>query len=307
MDESIDLRQFRYFLAVAEEGHFGRAASRLHISQPPLSRQIRQLEDTLGVDLVVREPAGAKLTAAGEAFALEARRTLAQARKAIAAARAQRPQAGTKFVVGYTTVFDRSVLPDFAAITYGLRRRFPELRFSTVGKHSISLVREVRSGRIDAAFIGLHTEASGLQVRTLQREPLIVALSSGNPLAKKRRLAFADLKDEPLFWFERRLNPGYHDHCRACFERAGYRPRLVPEPDDHHMLLGLVAEGQGIALIPASLRRIRRQGVAFRALADDAHGLSAGIAVAYSAANPSPVLPEFLALVDVSASASTAP
>ena len=307
MDESIDLRQFRYFLAVAEEGHFGRAASRLHISQPPLSRQIRQLEDTLGVDLLAREPTGARLTAAGEAFALEARRTLAQARKAIAAARAQRPAGDTQFVVGYTTVFDRSALPDFAAISDGLRRRFPELRFATQGKHSIGLVRGVRSGRIDAAFIGLHTEAPGLQVRTLHREALVVALSSGNPLARKRRLCFADLKDEPLFWFERRLNPGYHDHCRTCFARAGYRPRLVPEPDDHHLLLGLIAEGQGIALIPASLRRIRWQGVVFRALADDAHGPSAGIAVAYADANASPVLPEFLALVGASASATAAP
>ncbi len=292
MNTSIDLRQLRYFLAVAETLHVGRAAARLHMSQPPLSRQIRQLEDQLGVELFVRGKAGITLTAAGAAFLPEVRRTLAQVEKALAAARAARDTPGGQFTFGYTTVFDRSAIPDVAA---ELGARFPGWRLLAKGKHSISLVRDIKNGAMDAAFIGLHTEAPGLTVETVRREPLVVALPAGHRLAARRKLSFAELQGETLYWFERRLNPGYYDHCQAYFERIGFRPATLPEPADHHILLGLIAEGRGVALIPASLQQVRRQGVAFRPLKDNA--LSAGIAVAYSDRNTSPVLACFLELV----------
>jgi DNA-binding transcriptional LysR family regulator len=104
-----------------------------------------------------------------------------------------------------------------------------------------------------------------------------------------------------MFWFERRLNPGFYDYCKAFFERAGFEPRVIPEPPDHHVLLGLIAEGQGIALIPQSLKNVRRRGVVFRALREEAKQLSMGIAVAYSDRNDSPVLRPFLELVRASA------
>lgn len=294
MTESIDLRQFRYFLAVSEELNVGRAATRLHISQPPLSRQIRQLEDQLGVELFLRTKTGVTLTKAGAAFLPEARRTLAQAAKAVAAARAAREGESGQFAVGYTTVFDRSAIPD---VFEPLRQRFPSWRIVTKGKHSISLVRDIKQGTMDVAFIGLHTETKGLKVETLLEEPLMVALPSGHRLARKRRLGFDDLGDELIFRFERRLNPGFYDHCQAFFEQIGFRPRTTPEPDDHHILLGLIAEGQGIAFIPASLQHVRRQGVVFRPLKEEARKLSSGIAVAYAESNPSAVLAHFLALV----------
>jgi DNA-binding transcriptional LysR family regulator len=134
MDTHIDLRHLRYFLAVAEELSFRKAAERLHISQPPLSRQVSQLEEQLGVDLFLRSKAGVTLTEAGAAFLPEVRRTLAQAEKAVAIARAAQSHRG-QFVVGYTTVFDRSAFPDVAA---RFQRRFPEWRLVAKGKHSIS-------------------------------------------------------------------------------------------------------------------------------------------------------------------------
>jgi len=294
MDESIDLRQLRYFLAVSEELNFGRAALRLHISQPPLSRQISQLEEQLGVALFQRGTTGVALTEAGAAFLPEVRRTLAQVEKAIAAARAARGAEGGQFVVGYTTVFDRSAIPD---VFDRLRQRFPDWQVVTRGKHSISLVRDLRNGSMDAAFIGLHTNAQGLKVETILEEPLVVALPASHRLARKRRLSFDDLGSEPMFWFERRLNPGFHDYCQAFFEQIGFKPNIIPEPPDHHILLGLIAEGQGIALIPASLRKVKRHGVVFRALKEEARNLSMGIAVAYSERNQSPVLPHFLELI----------
>ncbi|SHG62675.1 LysR family transcriptional regulator [Massilia sp. CF038] len=294
MNESIDLRQFRYFVAVCEERHFGRAALRLHISQPPLSRQIRQLEEQLGVQLFTRHKAGVTLTEAGAAFLPEVRRTLAQAEKAVAVAQHAKGAAGGQFVVGYTTVFDRSVMPD---VFEALRLQFPQWRFGIKGKHSISLVRDIKNGAMDAAFIGLHTDAQGLTVETILEEPLVVALPAQHPLAKKRKVGFDALHDEALFWFERRLNPGYYDYCESHFDRINFKPHKLAEPADHHILLGLIAENKGVALIPASLQAIKRNGVVFRPLKEDGRPLRVGLAVAFASSNASPILPHFLALV----------
>lgn len=240
MNESIDLRQFRYFLAVSEELNFGRAALRLHISQPPLSRQIRQLEDQLGVELFLWSKSGVALTEAGEAFLPEVRRTLVQAEKAVAVAKAAQGADAGQFVVGYTTVFDRSAIPD---VFDRLRQHFPNWRIVTRGKHSISLVRDIKSGIMDAAFIGLYTDTQGLTVETILEEPLVVALPASHRLAQKRRLGFGDLREEPMFWFERRLNPGFYDYCQAVFDQIDFKPNVIPEPPDHHIMLGLIAEG----------------------------------------------------------------
>jgi DNA-binding transcriptional LysR family regulator len=196
------------------------------------------------------------------------------------------------------------VIPDLAA---RLQERFPLTEFVVKGKHSVSLVRDITNGRMDAAFIGLHTLAPGLQVETLREEGLIVALPVNHRLARRRAIDFDDLKDEPLFWFERRANPGFYDHCAAFFEGIGFVPRLVPEPADHHILLAMIAEEKGLALIPASLRRISYQGVLYRPLKKDQQGLSMGIALAWLGSNPSPVLHAFLELARMAGADRPAP
>ncbi|MGB7801590.1 LysR family transcriptional regulator [Buttiauxella sp.] len=291
MNDSIDLRQLRYFLAVSEELNFSRAALRLHISQPPLSRQIRQLEEQLGVQLFLRSKTGVSLTEAGNAFLPEVKLTLKQAEKAINVARAARSLNGGKFVIGYTTVFEHSVIPD---VTQELLSRFPDWQILSRGNYSVNLVREVKNGTMDAAFIGLHTDTQGLAVEKIIDDPLVVALPAGHRLTAKRSISFDDLRDEPMFWFERRMNPGFYDHCQAFFQRIDFKVNGIPEPADHHIMLGLIAEGKGIALVPTSLQCIKRQGVVFRKLKEVTNGLSMGIAIAWSRQNPSPVLPTFL-------------
>ncbi|WP_416413382.1 LysR family transcriptional regulator [Pantoea sp. App145] len=294
MNTSIDLRQFRYFLAVSEERNFGRAARRLHISQPPLSRQIRQLEEQLGVELFIRTGSGVTLTAAGEKFLPEVKRTLAQAEKAIAAARSAQDVTQGKIVIGYTTVFDRSVFPD---VFSRFQQRFPQWQLITKGNHSINLVRDIRNGVMDVAFIGLHTDTAELATEVVHRESMVVALPAHHALARKRKVSFSDLSYESMFWFERPLNPGFYDYCQSFFDKLAFRPTMLPEPPDHHILLGLIAEGKGFALIPSSLRNIKRQGVVFRELKPEASTLSIGVSVAFLKSNTSPALQALLEMV----------
>lgn len=293
MNNRIDLRQFRYFLAVAETLNFGRAAERLHLSQPPLSRQIQQLEEALGVALFTRAKTGVALTEAGRVFLPEARRTLAQADKAVAAVQAMRGRDAARLVVGHTTVFDPSAFTD---IFDAFGRRFPQWPLIVKSRHSISLVKEIRNGTIDAALIGLHTEAPGLKIESVRQEPLAVALPGHHRLARKRSIGLRELEGDPFFWFERRLNPGFYDYCQAYFDRIGFAPTVVPEPPDHHVLLGLIAAGQGLALVPASLRSIKRNGVAFRAL-KEGDELSMGVALVYAEGHSSEALDAFIGCV----------
>ena len=291
MTNSIDLRQFRYFLAVSEELNFRMAAQKLHISQPPLSRQIRLLEEQLGVELFIRSKTGVTLTAAGAAFLPEVKRTLSHAEKAISVAKAAKHDTGGHFIAGYSTAFDHSVIHD---VFDCLSRKFPDWRITHKGKHSISLIRDIKKASLDVALVSLYTDTLDLEVETLLEDPFVVALSSHHRLAKKRKLSFDDIRDETLFWFERRINPGFYDHCTRFFERIDFRPNIIPEPSDHQVLLGLIAQGKGIALIPASLRKVKYQGVVFREMKEEREKLRVGIAVVYSKSNTSAVLPTFL-------------
>jgi len=294
MNTAIDLRQFRYFIALAEELNFGRAAKRLHISQPPLTRQIKQLEDYLGVELFVRNHSGVTLTAAGAAFLPEVRRALAQAEKAVVAAQACRGREDGTFVVGYTTVFDHAEIPD---VLDRLRQRHSQCQTSTVGKHSIRLIRDILHGVMDVAFITHHTELKGLQSEIVFEQPLVVALPASHHLVRQTSISFQDLSGEAMFWFDRRLNPGYYDYCFAYFRDKNFSFTLRPEPADHHMLLGAIAEGKGLALMSASLQKIQRQGVVFREINYETEPLCMGVAVVYAAENKSAILQSFLELV----------
>ena len=286
MDNRVDIRHLRYFIAVAEELNFRRAAERLHLSQPPLSRQIQALEDDLGGPLFARDRSRVSLTPSGRAFLPEARKILALLDKAVVAARSRVAAEAADLAIGYTLALDRSAFPE---ITQILAEHFPDCPLTMCSKRSLVLIDEVRRGILDAAFIGLPAETRGLTVSELARDPFVVALPAGSPGARKRIVTLAELNEQPVFWFRRAANPSFYDYCERYFERVGFAPRRLAEPEDHHVLLGMIAEGRGIGLIPASLQRIKRDGVVFRKLREGDQ-IAIRIGLIYLPANRSPVL-----------------
>lgn len=270
---SLDIRLLRYFAVVAEENNMSRAAQRLFMSQPPLSRHIRQLEERLGVTLFVRHTKGLTLTNEGLRV-LEIVRPLLELQDKTWAALCQLAPDGVQSLrLGLTTAFEQGV---FAALETQLNTRVETLRL--VRKGSPDLVRQVRRGKLDAAVVALPLEAVGLAVTPIDwHEPLIAALPAIWPEAGSESLPLAALNLRPLFWFSRERNPAFFDATRECFQRVGYAPVCLEEPLEHDVLLARIAHGDGLSLLPASFAAIQRQGVVFRPLCDGELSIQAGL------------------------------
>ncbi|MFG0517762.1 LysR family transcriptional regulator [Kluyvera intermedia] len=270
---SLDIRLLRYFAVVAQENNMSRAAQRLFMSQPPLSRHIRQLEERLGVTLFVRHTKGLTLTDEGLRVLEIIRPLLAQQDKTYAAL-SQLGQAGSQSMrLGLTTAFEQGV---FASLEMQLEAQVTTLNIVRHG--SPELVRQVRRGKLDAALVALPLETDGLTVIPLAlQEPLIAALPAQWPEAKADSLTLAALSERPLFWFKRERNPAFFDYTRDIFRHAGYSPAYVEEPLEHDVLLARIARGDGVSLFPASFAAIQRQGVVFRPLSDSPLRVQSGL------------------------------
>ena len=178
--------------------------------------------------------------------------------------------------VGITPVID---ITQFAWLKEAMQEEMSHVHIDTQLTNSAQLIRNLMRGRLDAAIIGMPAWTDGLQITPLHREAMMVCLSSSHPLARKRRLSLAHISEERLFWFLRRQNPVWYDHAQRVFMRHHFSPPRQSEPTDHHVLLGLVAAGHGIALVPMSLCSTRRPGLAFRPLAEGDE-LAIGVALA---------------------------
>ena len=262
MNQRLDSRSLAQFVAVARTLSFRRAAESLHLSQPPLSRAIRELEARLGVALFERDTRRVALTQAGRRLLPQAERILALIARAEAslASAAQMP---ARLRLGLTTAVELST---FDALLRRLEASRPAMEVVASSDTSPRLVRAVRAGRLDAALVALPVDAAGLEITPVARQAMAVALPSGHRLARRRMLALADLDGEPVLRFERARQPAYFDFLQAAFDRAGVSVRPVPEPPDHPRLLAEVAAGRALALLPDSFAALRRPGVAFRAL-----------------------------------------
>jgi DNA-binding transcriptional LysR family regulator len=273
----LDTHSLQMFVAVATCLNFRQAAEQLHMTQPPLSRAVRQLEERLGMALFVRDTQHVALTPAAQQLLPMAQHILALLDDAEAAL--QRQPAGARLRLGLTTSVDADLFRAFtAALADALGESSVDLQFAD----SPRLVAALRARRLDAAVIALPTKTFDLPVQPLGRQPMLVALSSRHPLARRRTpLTLADLQHQPVYWFERARQPAFFDHCHAVFRRHGFTPAFVREPQDHHVLLSDVAAGKGVALLPSSFAALRRTGVAYRALAEgDELAVGLGLVVA---------------------------
>ena len=217
------------FLAVAQALSFRQAAQSLHISQPPLSRAIRELEERLGTRLFERSTRSVALTHSGEIllpFAQRVGRLLDQAESAL-----KRDDRVSVLRLGLTSAAEPLWFEGLAARIAALNGG---IKLQTVSASSPRLVQQLRAARLDAAFIALPSDTRGLVVTELERHPLRVALPRTHALARKRRLRLTQLSGLALFWFERARQPAYFDHCQAVFASHGFTPRTLQEPAEHH-------------------------------------------------------------------------
>lgn len=262
--QNLDIRLLRYFAVVAEENNISRAAQRLFISQPPLSRHIRHLETQLGATLFLRHTKGLILTDEGRRVLDIIRPLLALQESTLAALSQLSAPAQQPLRLGLTTAFEHGV---FAAAESALGEQNRPLHIT---RHSSpALAQLVRKGKLDAALIALPLNTEGLHLHPLAYyEPLVAALPASWAEASQVPLTLSALNHRPLFWFKRERNPDFFDYTRRIFDRAGYAPTYVEEPAEHDVLLARIARGEGMILLPASFSVIQRQGVVFCPLQD---------------------------------------
>ena len=271
---SLDIRLLRAFAVVAEENNISRAAQRLFISQPPLSRHMRHLEAQLGVTLFQRHSKGLILTDAGREVLAMIRPMLALQERTLAALSELSVHSPLSLRLGMTTAFEQGI---FAAVESALSEHTRALHIT---RHaSPALAQQVRKGKLDAALVALPLNTEGLHLHPLPyQEPLIAAVPASWPEAATPALTLSALNHRPLFWFKRERNPDFFDYTRRIFDRAGYTPAYVEEPAEHDVLLARIARGEGMILLPASFSAIQRQGVVFCPVAEgDSMPLSLGV------------------------------
>jgi DNA-binding transcriptional LysR family regulator len=247
----VELRHLRYFVAVAEELHFRRAAERLHVAQPAVSEQVRKLEQELGVKLFDRDQRRVALTPAGAALLEEARHVLAHAEVACQAARNARDRSGMRLRIGYLVESLPSSVP--RALRH-LGSALPTIDVSLETGPARRLIEEVRAGRLDAVVTSLPAPASGLRITPLGPQRAVVALPASHPSAGCAAIALQRLAPERLVLLPREANPAFHDAVVAMCRDAGLAPALVEVGQSRveHALLA-VAAGAGVALLPESV------------------------------------------------------
>ncbi|MEE8058974.1 MAG: LysR family transcriptional regulator [Pseudomonadales bacterium] len=285
-----EFRRLKHFIAVAEELHVGRAAVRLHISQPPLSRSIHQLEAFLGVQLFVRTPQGVELTNEGEVFLKEARKILQMVERACEfTAQAQRGEIG-RLIIGYYGSAIFNVLPRLMA---AFKLRYPSAALSIHNMNKSEQIQALRDHSIHIGFIRYVNDEPDITTETIMREPIHVAVPANHPLAEKESMG--ELSTKPMMVFPRSPRPSFVDQVISLCHKSGFVPNIVQEADDAETCIALVSTGLGISMVPASLSNLRIPGVVYRPLSEEM--LMTELSCVYLADRNAPVLDAFLGCV----------
>jgi len=289
----MELRHLRYFVAVAEELNFTRAAARLHTSQPSLSQQIRQLEAAVGVPLLERSRQHVALTSAGRIFLREAKEILGRVEHASRLAKQAADGRAGDLSVGTFPAADVRILPALRPV---LAARFPDLRLILHSKYAIEPVAGLLGGTLDVAFVRGPIESDELQSRELLREQIVMMLPAHHPLARRKRCPVELLHDLPCITMERSLAPGLYDAIASLYRQAHIRMHAVSTADNVLGHLRLVQEGLGFALLPDSMGALLPPGVVLKPLEYNPVP-TVSIVVAWKSGNTSPLVRAFVDIV----------
>lgn len=288
----IELRHLRYFIAVAEELHFGRAADRLHIAQPPLSQQIRQLEQELGFQLFYRTKRSVVLTEAGQVFLVECRRLLRQLDQAVELGRQVSRGERGQLVIGFVGSAAYNVLP---GLLRSFRAQVPDVDLELHELTTDQQLPWLRENRLDLGFVRPPIEESEFNLMTILQEPLVAAVPETHPLAQQAQISLKSLATEAFILFPRPLAPGLYDQIISLCQQGGFSPHVVQEAIQMQTIVSLVAAEMGIAIVPISLHHLQRTGVVYKPLVEPTP--KAEIALIWKKNDSSPTVQQFLTVV----------
>lgn len=290
----MELRHLRYFVVVAEELHFGRAAKRLCITQQPLSRQIRDLENELGVQLFYRTKRTVRLTEVGQIFLEEARKTLEQAELAVKLVRQASSGEIGKIAIAFTGSALNIVLP---TAVRQFKKLYPQVDLTLKRMQTLEQVEAIHARQIDLGLLHPPIDDDRLILETVYQENLVVALPDTHPLAKDRSypISLKQLANESFILFPRYIGSVLYDQIIDWCRQAGFSPNVVQEAMPQQTILGLVAAGIGVSLVHSSVRTLGRPGVVFRSLLESTPKLETAVAWSPDATNL--VLPFFLNVI----------
>ncbi len=294
---NFELSQLRCFVAVSEELHFGRAAQRLNMTQPPLSRQVQLLERILGVVLLDRTSRSVRLTPAGRTFLIEAKRILRLAESAALATRRIATGEAGRVAIGFTAASGYSFLPNLIDLA---RTRLPNVDLTLRELVSGESVEALLTGRIDLGLVRPPLTRPEFDKIRVMTEPLVAALPNGDPRLSKDIISLADFEASPLVMYSPEGAGYFHTMLSVMFDEAGVSPNYVQHMAQIHSILALVHAGIGAAVVPAAAMRLHFEGVSFRPLATTPAS-PVELLVAWRRDNDNPSLKPLLALIEAQA------
>jgi DNA-binding transcriptional LysR family regulator len=290
----VELRHLRYFVAVGEEEHFGRAAERLHVVQPALTRQVRQLEEEIGCALFERLKRGVRLTEAGKSFLEETRRLLADLGRSVDRTRLVGQGKVGRLRVGFSDTATYS--GELPSILHAFRARWPDVRLELFPSSSLVAGEQLRRQEVDMAFVYvIPTDLRDLKTHTISVERWVLALPQAHPLVKSKRVKLGDLKREPFVWFPRAVAPALHDRVLAACHAAGLTLNIVQEVNDPTTMLSVVAGGIGVSFTITSAEKMKPDSVVLRKV-DDLR-VTAELSAIWRGDNKVPALQKFIEVV----------
>ena len=271
-----DIRQLQRFVAVATERNFRRAAARLHVSQPPLSESIRQLEAEIGSPLLIRTRPHVELTRAGEVMLERARLILSQLDESVQLVRAVAAGRSGQLTVGFFPTATYEILP---RVLRRYRERYPDIGLRFVELTTPEQPDALEQKHIDVAlFLAPTVDRRGIEQTTIHKEPLLVALSAEHRLAPREQIGLQELRDEPFVFIPPRWGTGYHARVSNACQEAGFTPNVIEEVEQLHTMVSLVSAGLGVSIVAASVSRFQPPNVVFRSLDDPELYIEFGLA-----------------------------